>query len=66
VDEVSPWVTAPRIEGPDESGGSGTTRVICEGSEEPPESVLFPVTKSQRQGIEGPRTVGFVEDDGTR
>jgi predicted GH43/DUF377 family glycosyl hydrolase len=65
VDDPSPWVTSPRIEGPDESGQAGTTRVICEGSEEPSESVLFPVIASQRQGIEDLRMVRFTEEDGT-
>lgn len=65
VDDPSPWVTSPKIEGPDESGDAGTTRVICEGSEHPSESVFFPVTASQRQGIEDLRMVRFVEDDGT-
>ncbi len=65
IDDPSPWITSPRIEGPDESDGQGTTRVICEGSEEPSESVLFPVTASQRQGIEDLRMVRFVEEDGT-
>jgi predicted GH43/DUF377 family glycosyl hydrolase len=65
VDDPGPWVTSPRIEGPDESGKSGTTRVICEGSESPAESVLFPVTASQRQGIEDMRMVRFTEEDGT-
>ncbi|MGY2736588.1 glycoside hydrolase family 130 protein [Sphingomonas sp. UYP23] len=65
VDDASPWVTSPRIEGPDDSGDAGTTRVICEGSQDPSESVLFPVTKSQRQGIEDLRLVRFTEDDGT-
>jgi predicted GH43/DUF377 family glycosyl hydrolase len=65
VDEPSPWITSPRIEGPDESGEAGTTRVICEGSQEPSESVLFPITASQRQGIEDLRMVRFAEEDGT-
>jgi len=65
VDDPSPWVTSPRIEGPDESGQSGTTRIICEGSQEPSESVLFPITATQRQGIEDLRMVRFTEDDGT-
>jgi predicted GH43/DUF377 family glycosyl hydrolase len=64
VDDPSPWITSPRIEGPDESGKAGTTRVICEGSEDPSESVLFPVTASQRQGIEDLRMVRFTEEDG--
>ena len=65
IDDPSAWVTSPRIEGPDESGDAGTTRVICEGSEEPSESVLFPVTASQHQGIEDLRMVRFSEEDGT-
>ena len=65
VDDPSPWVTSPRIEGPDESGTSGTTRIICEGSQEPSESVLFPITASQRQGIEDLRMVRFAEEDGS-
>ncbi|HEX7853704.1 MAG TPA: glycoside hydrolase family 130 protein [Sphingobium sp.] len=64
VDDASDWVTSPRIEGPDESGEAGTTRVICDGSLEPSESVLFPVTASQRQGIEDLRMVRFTEEDG--
>ncbi|MGY2733670.1 glycoside hydrolase family 130 protein [Sphingomonas sp. UYP23] len=64
VDQPSGWVTSPRIEGPDESGTAGTTRVICEGSEAPSESVLFPVTATQRQGIEDLRMVRFTEEDG--
>ncbi|MBU3077524.1 glycoside hydrolase family 130 protein [Sphingomonas quercus] len=63
VDDPSPWITSPRIEGTDESGD--TTRVICEGSEDPSESVLFPVTASQRQGIEDLRMVRFTEEDGS-
>ena len=64
VDDPSPWVTSPRIEGPDESGEAGTTRVTCEGSEDPSESVLFPVLASQSQGIEDLRMVRFTEEDG--
>jgi predicted GH43/DUF377 family glycosyl hydrolase len=65
LDDPSSWATSPRIEGPDESGETGTTRLICEGSQEPSENVLFPVTASQRQGIEDLRMVRFTEDDGT-
>ena len=64
IDDPSPWVTSPRIEGPDASGQAGTTRVICEGSQDPSESVLFPVTASQRQGIEDLRMVRFTDEDG--
>lgn len=65
VDSPSPWITSPRIEGPDASGEEGTTRVICEGSQDPSESVLFPITASQTQGIEDLRMVRFTEDDGS-
>lgn len=65
IDEPSRWVTSPRIEGPDESGVAGTTRIICEGSEDPSESVLFPVLASQSKGIEDLRMVRFTQDDGT-
>ncbi|TPG52058.1 glycoside hydrolase family 130 protein [Sphingomonas glacialis] len=64
VDDPSPWVTSPLIQDAGESG-KGVTRVICEGSLEPSESVLFPVTASQRQGIEDLRMVRFIEEDGT-
>ena len=63
VDNPSPWVTSPLIE-PDHDGDVATTRVICEGSQDPSESVLFPVTPSQSQGIEDLRMVRFTEDDG--
>ncbi len=65
VDDPSPWVTSPIIVGPDESGVAGTTRILCEGSQDPSESVLFPVLASQSQGIEDLRMVRFSEDDGT-
>ena len=42
----------------------GITRVMCDGSENPSESVLFPVTPSQRQGIEDLRLCRFIDDDG--
>jgi predicted GH43/DUF377 family glycosyl hydrolase len=65
VEDPSPWVTSPLIEGPDECGEAGTTRIICEGSKDPSESVLFPVLPSQSSGIEDLRMVRFTEDDGT-
>jgi predicted GH43/DUF377 family glycosyl hydrolase len=65
IDDPSPWVTSPIIEGPDQSGQAGTTRITCEGSEDPSESVLFPVLASQSQGIEDLRMVRFIEDDGS-
>lgn len=64
VDDPSPWVTSPRIESPEVSDYPGTTRVTCEGSEGPSESVLFPVTASQGQGIEDLRMVRFTDEAG--
>jgi predicted GH43/DUF377 family glycosyl hydrolase len=64
VDKVSPQAVSPRIEDAD-IAGDGITRVLCEGSRNPSESVLFPVTPSQRQGIEDLRLCRFVDDDGS-
>ena len=41
-------------------------RLICEDSQDPSETVIFPVLPSQRQGIEDVRLVNFTDDDGTR
>ena len=64
IDKVSETAVSPRIEDADVSS-DGVTRIMCDGSENPSESVLFPVTPSQRQGIEDLRMCRFVEDDGT-
>jgi len=63
IDDPSAQAVTPRIEASED--GDGVTRVVCEGSEDVSESVLFPVTASQRQGIEDLRLVRFVEDDGS-
>ena len=64
IDKVSPQAVSPRIEDADVAG-DGITRIMCDGSENPSESVLFPVTPSQRQGIEDLRLCRFVDDDGS-
>lgn len=64
VDPASPQAVSPRIEDADVTG-DGFTRIMCEGSRNPSESVLFPVTPSQRQGIEDLRMCRFVEEDGS-
>ncbi len=61
VDAPSPQAVSPVIEHQD----GDVTCVRCEGSRDVSESVLFPVTPSQHQGIEDMRLVRFVEDDGT-
>jgi len=64
IDAAARNAVSPRIDDSDVPG-DGITRIICEGSREPSESVLFPVTDSQRQGIEDLRLCCFVNDDGT-
>ena len=61
VDEPSKLAVSPIVEKVD---GNGTTSIECEGSEDVSETVLFPVTDSQRQGIEDLRLCRFVEEDG--
>ena len=65
IDDPSSQAVSPRIEGGGADDPDGVTRIVCEGSRDPSESVLFPVTASQRQGIEDLRMVRFVEDDGS-
>ena len=64
LDAASAHAVSPRIDQADSSGTDGMTRVVCEGSENVSESVLFPVTASQQRGIEDLRLVRFVEEDG--
>lgn len=63
VDAPSRQAVSPQIH-QDDVPGDGITRILCEGSRDPSESVLFPVTPSQRQGIEDLRMCRFVDDDG--
>ncbi|WBO21853.1 glycoside hydrolase family 130 protein [Sphingomonas abietis] len=62
MDDASGNAVSPRIE---KVSDDGSTSIICEGSENVSETVLFPVTDSQRQGIEDLRLCRFVEEDGT-
>lgn len=63
VDRPSQQAMSPQIH-KDDVPGDDIIRVLCEGSRDPSESVLFPVTASQRQGIEDLRMCRFVDDDG--
>jgi predicted GH43/DUF377 family glycosyl hydrolase len=65
VDPPSATVVSPRVESVEGDGDNAITRIHCPGSREASESMLFPVTPSQRQGIEDLRLVRFVEDDGS-
>jgi predicted GH43/DUF377 family glycosyl hydrolase len=64
IDAPSGLVVTPRIDSVDGDGLDAVTRILCEGATNASESVLFPVTPSQSQGIEDLRMVRFVEDDG--
>ena len=63
VDDPSPVSVPPGIES-EGTDGDVRVRIHCGDSREISETVLFPVTPSQRQGIEDMRLVRFVEDDG--
>jgi len=65
IDAPSAMVVSPRIESVDGEGDGALTRIHCPGARNLSEVVLFPVTPSQRQGIEDLRLVRFVDDDGT-
>jgi predicted GH43/DUF377 family glycosyl hydrolase len=41
-------------------------RLVCEDSQDPSETVIFPVLPSQRQGVEDLRLVNFTDHDGVR
>lgn len=65
LDEPSHEATSPRVEkipggGPDDPG----VRLICDSSRDLSDVVIYPITASQRQGIEDLRLVRFTDDDG--
>ena len=63
VDMPSPTAVPPIIQHEVHDGLTGV-KLLCGGSYTLSETVLFPMTPSQRQGIEDLRLVRFVEDDG--
>jgi len=65
IDPPSDIVISPRIEAVEGEGDDAVVRIHCPGAQDVSESVLFPVTASQRQGIEDLRMVRFIEDDGS-
>ncbi|QNA82972.1 glycosidase [Sphingomonas sp. So64.6b] len=65
IDPPSATVVSPRIKSVQGNGDDAITQIDFPGSEDPSETVLFPVTPSQHQGIEDLRMVRFVEDDGS-
>ena len=65
LDAASTRAVSPRIKSipggaPDDPG----VRLFCQGSHDLSETVIFPVTDHQRQGIEDLRLVRFTDDDG--
>lgn len=65
IDELSGTSVSPQIESIEGEDLDKITRISYEGAEHASECVLFPVTESQRQGIEDMRLVRFVDDDGS-
>ncbi len=66
VDPASATAVPPIIEQDGGANGATAIRLHCGGSREVSESVLFPITPSQRQGIEDLRLVQFSEEDGSQ
>ena len=64
LDPAGPTTQGPLIE-LDAAGEPGIVRLHCGGSRVVSETVLFPMTPRQKQGIEDVRLVRFVDDDGT-
>jgi len=66
LDDVSPQAVSPRTESmsgtADDDAG---VRLFYEQGGDLSETVIFPITPSQRHGIEDVRLVRFVEDDGS-
>ena len=63
-DPISPWSVAPIINREAGADDEVTVQLHCGGSQAISETVIFPLTPSQRQGIEDLRLVRFVEEDG--
>lgn len=66
IDPSSPRPVVLQMENmPDDGTSEPGVRIICDGSHDLSEIVLFPMTPSQRNGIEDLRLVRFVDDDGS-
>jgi predicted GH43/DUF377 family glycosyl hydrolase len=62
IDPPSSEAVPPRIERQDD----GWVRLVCDDSEDPSETIIFPILPSQRQGVEDLRLVNFTDHDGVR
>ena len=66
IDQPSQHAITSRIDYlPSVDTSNQCVRLFCEESHDLSEIVIFPITPSQRHGIEDLRLVGFTDDDGT-
>ncbi|WP_442679951.1 glycoside hydrolase family 130 protein [Sphingomonas sp. ASY06-1R] len=65
IDDPGVGGIAPQVERTEGEGDRQTIYMNCGGTLSISETVLFPVTPAQRQGIEDLRLVTFQEDDGS-
>ena len=63
LDPPSAHGVPPQIE---QDADDDWVRLQCEDSQDPSETVIFPVLPSQRQGVEDLRLVNFVDHDGVK
>jgi predicted GH43/DUF377 family glycosyl hydrolase len=66
VDTPSTQAVAPRVEQQDGEGEDVNTTLICDDSQEVSETIFFPTTDRQRQGVEDMRLVAFTDEEGER
>jgi predicted GH43/DUF377 family glycosyl hydrolase len=64
IDQPSRFAVPPQIESSQGDGDDMTICLRCEESEDVSETVIFPTTPSQRQGVEDMRLVSFLDDEG--
>ena len=64
IDDPHPAGIAPQVEHKEGEDGFESVYLSCGGARHISETVLFPFTPAQRQGIEDVRLVSFEEEDG--
>lgn len=66
IDTPHPRSVIPHLETlPGSDQGDDAVRIVCDDRHDLSQTVIFPVTASQRHGIEDLRLVRFVDDDGS-
>ncbi len=64
IDPPSGRSIVPRVEKtPNGAASDSSVRIVCDGGHDLSEVVIFPITPSQRNGIEDVRLVRFIDDD---